>query len=540
MNLKNKSVYFSLIIVGVLFYLLNRLSLFINDDYFYSLIGGSTSPIESISDIIQSQTYDYMHKNGRFLTHCLVQLFCGILGMNIFAYLNSLMFVFLLWISLNCLGKTYAYKNTSVLLIFLFLFSISGMPYVFLNNISCGINYLWTACFVLLYINIYSHVSDSKLSPNVLQTGMYFIFAILVGSMQESFSLGMSGALFIHFCLHTKDLNKGERALILGLWIGTIVVSLSPANLIRFTREGGGIEENMLMAILTRVYTILVNAPIVSLLLLVLSISLCVKKKITLDFIHTNYLWLCSIVINSLFVIFIAYTGKHQLTSISLFALIILMKWILAYHGALLSAFGKYITRLAFLFLCILYIFVYKYRHDIYIGHNQLVEAVSKSKDGLIVAPTYVKCCAQRSNWIARNFTRQEIYKDFSKKGVSLWLTRGNKDNLVTSILPDEKENLIKMCCESNKVNNCFFKTSDGFYFILRISNDENAETKQVQVEYKPNVASTIKGILKHTDSIIREERNLAEFECFKDMDYVYYVVYDDNPDRRILNMNVL
>lgn len=53
------------------------------------------TPIDSVGDIISSQATHYQVVNGRFLTHCVVQLFCGILGQDAYAFMNALMFLLL-------------------------------------------------------------------------------------------------------------------------------------------------------------------------------------------------------------------------------------------------------------------------------------------------------------------------------------------------------------------------------------------------------------------------------------------------------------
>jgi hypothetical protein len=63
-------------IIFIAFYLLNRFSPFIADDFFYAFVmqegfpGNSYFiPIENLSDILKSQAYAYLNYNGRVFVH---------------------------------------------------------------------------------------------------------------------------------------------------------------------------------------------------------------------------------------------------------------------------------------------------------------------------------------------------------------------------------------------------------------------------------------------------------------------------------------
>ena len=89
----SRAIFF--IIIGVAFYLQDSFSLFIIDDYMYAFKYGTYEPIRTLKDIFESQCDHYMQLNGRFLVHCVVQLFCGILGIEWFRIINTIMFVLL-------------------------------------------------------------------------------------------------------------------------------------------------------------------------------------------------------------------------------------------------------------------------------------------------------------------------------------------------------------------------------------------------------------------------------------------------------------
>ena len=85
---------FPFLICFVVFYILNRYSYLIGDDWVYSFmqVGDSYYPMHSLKDAIIFQIEDYMRWSGRFVVHTLVSYFCGIMGMEIFKIFNSVVF----------------------------------------------------------------------------------------------------------------------------------------------------------------------------------------------------------------------------------------------------------------------------------------------------------------------------------------------------------------------------------------------------------------------------------------------------------------
>ena len=165
MNLKNKllganpnestplsrAIFF--IIIAVAFYLLDRYSLFIIDDYDYAFKFGTMGRIQTLRDIFVSQCDHYMLRNGRFLVHCVVQLFCGILGVEIFRIFNTIMFVLFCAMTTRLVCGT---KRASIMWYVVAAFAIwlfiPRIGFTVLGNIACGVNYLWVGVATLFFI----------------------------------------------------------------------------------------------------------------------------------------------------------------------------------------------------------------------------------------------------------------------------------------------------------------------------------------------------------------------------------------------------
>ena len=102
MRTKNFLTVCALLFIGIAFYILNNAVPFRNDDYMYQFVFLTTCdyslptpvdihrPITNISELFSSQYNHYMIMNGRCPVHFLVQLFCGILGKDLFKIYNTI------------------------------------------------------------------------------------------------------------------------------------------------------------------------------------------------------------------------------------------------------------------------------------------------------------------------------------------------------------------------------------------------------------------------------------------------------------------
>lgn len=530
-----KKHYIIFFIIGICFYLLNQFSPFISDDYFYTFIKGSKRPIESLNDAIKSQMYDYFHYNGRFIIHVIIQYYCGVLGIQIFQILNSICFVFL------CIGVTiilhsefHKVGKINISILFVLLIFCSGTAHIFLGNISGAVNYLWTSCIILYFFVIYSY--NKNTNHKTFYHILIFIGGIISGSLQESFTFGLSIALFLYYCYNNKSVSRANKWLIIGFWIGTIICIFSPANFLRLSKTGEGNFD--LIAYIVRTYNLILNSGILILLVIVLIFSFFQNKNKTLFFIKHNIIWILSIIFNMAFVILIAYTGPHQLTSIRLFSIILLMKWLYTFYENFIIKYNRWITIICSIILFILYIPIYQYRYEIDHGHKELVKNAYTTKDHIVIAPEYCRCCVAKDDWIARNFTHQEIYRQFSKEGLSAVITQAKDINYIRSILPATKLHISKSCTEKNKKQENIYRAPEKYYYIVRIPLECNINNINIEIFSKPTIAGRIKGWIFHGNNLTYDRKKVTDLDYFSDKQYYYIIVYD-KPSLPIININI-
>lgn len=148
------------IILFIAFYLQDRLSPFIADDYayrfFYDESIGKLRIVDSLKDAIIFQTHDYMTHNGRFIVHTLTAYFCGKLGVEWFRIINSLIFVLFVCGVLRLIRSEFGKRNTDKYIIAFVLFLFMPCPgMIWLGSIAMCINYLWCACAITYFIIIF-------------------------------------------------------------------------------------------------------------------------------------------------------------------------------------------------------------------------------------------------------------------------------------------------------------------------------------------------------------------------------------------------
>lgn len=527
--------YIIFFIIGICFYLLNQFSPFISDDYFYTFIKGTKIPIESLGDAIKSQIYDYFHYNGRFIIHVIVQYFCGVLGINLFQVLNSICFVFLcIAVTLLLQSEFHKVSKINIPILFVLLLFSSGTAHIYLGNISGAINYLWTSCIILYFFVIYNY--NKNTTHHIFYDILIFVGGIIVGSLQESFSFGLSIALFFYYCCNRKSFYGANRWLTSGFWIGTIVCIFSPANFLRLSKTGEGNFD--LIVYFVRIYNLILNSEVLILLVVVLIFSFWQNKNRTVSFIRHNVIWILSVIFNIAFVILIAYTGPHQLTSIRLFSIILLMKWLYTFCNNFMIKYNRWITIICSIILVILYIPIYQYRYEIDRGHKELVRKAYVTKDHIVIAPEYCRCCVAKDNWIARNFTHQEIYRQFSKEGLSAVITQAKDVNYIRSILPATKIHISKSCIEKNKIQENVYRAPEKYYYIVRVPTKCNINDINIEIFSQPTVAGRIKGWIFNGNNLTYDKKQITELDYFSDKEYYYIIVYD-KPSLPIVNINI-
>ena len=321
-------LYFILLFaVGIWFLVLNRNTPIMHDDlayhYYYdsnSAIERPTSePITSFWQIFPSIWNHYNAVNGRYTSHFIIQLFCGLLGKNVFNIFNT--FIFILFCDLIVV-LTYEKRKLLPLAIVvasvMYFLPFPGQTMLWLSG---SVNYLWSATFSLIVLKILT-VGGRR---SFVVTLMFFLFAVFAGWMNESISFGIGGGLVVYFFIHRERFVGISRWIVLGYLLGCLLILLSPGTMNRAASGEINTKLTILQMISSRVINsvfLLKDLPIILMALLLLLVS-CFKKFSFL--IEGSSLFLLAFLCTALFCFLLGLTDHRVFFGLSVICTLIIV-----------------------------------------------------------------------------------------------------------------------------------------------------------------------------------------------------------------------
>lgn len=324
-SLFRKQDYVFLAVVFIAFYFINSLYMQVHDDVTYTFFNGERNV--SWADAIVANAYDYLHVNGRFIVHTFVRWMCGGHRVHFYALGCAFSLCLLLASSLAIIRrKVQTAGCDKYILLTLLCVLTPQFNMTFMGNMAEVVNYLWTGALVMTFMLCLDVAKDKKHLSKWL-TGVLFVAGIVIGSLQESFSIGVAGATFL-LLLFRKDYRVPAFYIpAFGFWIGTCIGVFAPSNFLRFKSSTPGDAGGFAGAIVKRSIKVVLLSwlPVLTLLLAIF------KRKSQL--VRDNILYLASAVIAILFTCVVAYTARHQLTFPVLIGILGLVMMTFAYRG---------------------------------------------------------------------------------------------------------------------------------------------------------------------------------------------------------------
>lgn len=513
-------IFFSLLFI--VFYLLDRFSPFIADDYaykfFYDENVGEPRVVNSIMDAVRFQANDYMTHNGRFIVHTLTAYFCGKLGVEWFRIINSFIFVLLVYGILDLIRSEFGKRKIDKYIIAFVLFMLLPCPgMIVFGSIAMCINYLWTACAITYFMILFKSAVERNVNNNKKMKILYFLIALLIGSLQESFSLGISAALFFYYCFHIKKFKGTVFWIVIGFWLGTLIVTFAPGNFVRLNEVNNAEGGFGLSKLFSHFSEIIFNAKLFVVLCFCMLVLFIKNKSKFVNFITENALYFLIILFCSL-VSIIIFSGERQVTCIELFSFILIIKLLFRYYSSIIETNYKLINSFIIILFFLFYVPIYNNRAYAY----NMIESLYKKPviDKTIVFPEYWEHIRDlNANYWGRHFTQR---LDFSEKWMysafSNYLSDGKDSGLVTAILNENKGNMIDNFIKNN-INGCYHNTQYK-YFVIRTLKEE--PITYFREYYKP---FTFLGKLK---SLIlnRKDANCRNTEVSSFFDYGSFRYY--------------
>ena len=182
-----------LVALGVIVTVMCLSVVWLGDDTYFAFNlseGDWFTMLKSPGEIISSQAIYYMTRNGRFVTHCIVQYFCSFGGKTLFAVCTGLVWMAMALVMTR--AARFSWRNNPRALCAMALLTFVCLRTQF--SPPCQINYIWAITAALF-------VADCYLRGNTGQhwwaTALLVVFSFLAGWGQESFSSGVSAAMWL-------------------------------------------------------------------------------------------------------------------------------------------------------------------------------------------------------------------------------------------------------------------------------------------------------------------------------------------------------
>lgn len=353
-----------LAIVAIVIYIFSATCPWIGDDINYRFNWAAKPNLEeinSISDIFISQWHHYFIVNGRYVAHCLVQLFCGLLGQNTFAICNGLMYIAFILLILKLGGGNYK-KPLAVLsasLLTLIAFDTFYAP-------ACQVGFVWTFALVFSWAYIFFNIN----TKSIFKLFLIFLFSIIVGNSQEAITIGISGALIIYAITNFRKLTPTQWTAFFGFGIGALLICISPATISR--------ADTLNLSIFLSIFKMLSYFRVFYILIFILIIKIITQKLNLKEFYQKNSFYINAIIILLIFNLYIGVYGNRQLFGIETMSIILALRLLKDSH----------FSKKTLIFLSIVTLIIYSLKWEIIsqskITYNNICRLYSESKNGII------------------------------------------------------------------------------------------------------------------------------------------------------------
>lgn len=281
------------------------------DDFYYTYHWKDGSTLTSLGDVISSQCYHYVDNNGRVVAHTLVQLYDGIWGQTAFAVCNAI--VYLLFVAVLCKFLKIRFNQPSMIVLICCVLIVCLRTRMVASH---QISYLWMPVLILGYCYIFFREERKPLKWWWLF--LLIPFSVMAGNGQETFNIGLSGALICYAVMNYRRMTPIQWAMFFSFGIGLLLIILSPAV---FNRIGGFEKQGLLNTILIWVTTLRM-----SYVLGALVVYKCVRHKAKfVELYRENAFWWNAFFFSVLFNLVLGIYGYRQLLGVELFASIIVL-----------------------------------------------------------------------------------------------------------------------------------------------------------------------------------------------------------------------
>jgi len=247
----NRILFLAILVVTFLYmFFLNVKTPLIADDFVYTFIFGTSTPVMNFGDIINSQISYYTSWGGRVVAETLTQLFM-FLGKDAFNLANSLCYVvFCLAVYFLAVGRSVRFELLLLTTVLIWFFiPMYGQTVMWLTG-SC--NYLWCGTLILLAIlpfRLYEEKQGKLL--NSIWFGRLMVPLFFISGITNENTAGAMILIMMLFCgVYYKRKIKIPTFAYTGLFFsicGFLCMIFAPGNNLRVENESAVAEVTMMV-----------------------------------------------------------------------------------------------------------------------------------------------------------------------------------------------------------------------------------------------------------------------------------------------------
>lgn len=189
--------------------------------------------VASLRDIFISQYNHYFWVNGRFFLHCIVQLFCGILGKYVFAACNAAVWFFVPVLLLKAANVRLTFRTATAAA------ALTPLLFYYLGaDPPMQINYVWMSALCLVFLILFFR--NSRATPWAC-LGLALL-GFLTGEGNEAFSF-VTGICMLAYALNNRfRLSTSQWICGFAFVVGTAVLVAAPGIRLRAGEQLSGAE----------------------------------------------------------------------------------------------------------------------------------------------------------------------------------------------------------------------------------------------------------------------------------------------------------
>ena len=244
--------YWGLLLVAcAVFYWMNVLTPFKEDDMVHSLVSGEWTHMRTLGDFLRSCRNKYFVLNGR-TSDMMAELFCGLLGKPLFNVCNTLVLGALAHlVSLLATGRRSLLALAMLLACIGTCYPVPGETMLWLAG-SC--NYLWsiTASLALLYFLL----RHRRARQGWVREALLLVGAFLAGASNEATSFGFLAGAFLYFAFHRKQIDRAVMIVLTGYLLGVVFIVLSPGIWQRASSGGIVVDRSITELLYSRLFIV--------------------------------------------------------------------------------------------------------------------------------------------------------------------------------------------------------------------------------------------------------------------------------------------